>query len=123
MNLDINVLINLACVIASVCFFIAKLDAMTKANREFYETTIASLHENISQKFSYLEGTIQEKFKVVDERFKNITEDVKRLEQKQLESNRIKERLAIIEHTVKMLMNGKGLGEVLESFNTVKSEP
>lgn len=122
MNLDINVLINLACVIASVCFFIAKLDAMTKANREFYETTIASLHENISQKFSYLEGTIQEKFKVVDERFKNITEDVKRLEQKQLESNRIKERLAIIEHTVKMLMNGKGLGEVLESFNTVKSE-
>lgn len=122
MNLDINVLINLACVIASVCFFIAKLDAMTKANREFYETTIASLHENISQKFSYLEGTIQEKFKVVDERFKNITEDVKRLEQKQLESNKIRERLAIIEHTVKMLMNGKGLGEVLESFNTVKSE-
>ena len=122
MNLDINVLLNLGCVIASICFFVAKLDAMTKANREFYETTIASLHENISQKFAYLEGTIQEKFKVVDARFNNVAEHVDRLEKKQEESNKIKERLAIMEHTIKMLMNGRGLGEVLESLNTTKSE-
>ena len=110
MNIDINVLINLACIIVSICFFIAKLDAMTKANRQFYETTIANLHENISQKFAYLEGNITEKFRVVDERFSNITDHVNRLEVKQTESNKIKERLAIMEHTVRMLMNNKDFG-------------
>lgn len=122
MNIDINVLINLACIIASICFFIAKLDAMTKANRQFYETTIANLHENISQKFAYLEGNITEKFRVVDERFTNITDHVNRLEIKQTESNKIKERLAIMEHTVRMLMNSKDLGKVLDSLNSTKSE-
>ena len=122
MNIDINVLINLACIIISICFFIAKLDAMTKANRQFYETTIANLHENISQKFAYLEGNITEKFRVVDERFSNITDHVNRLEVKQTESNKIKERLAIMEHTVRMLMNIKDLGKVLDSFNSTKTE-
>ena len=122
MNIDINVLINLACIIVSICFFIAKLDAMTKANRHFYETTIANLHENISQKFAYLEGNITEKFRVVDERFANITDHVNRLEVKQTESNKIKERLAIMEHTVRMLMNSKDLGKVLDSFNSTKTE-
>ena len=122
MNIDINVLINLACIIVSICFFIAKLDAMTKANREFYETTIANLHENISQKFAYLEGNITEKFRVVDERFANITDHVNRLEVKQTESNKIKERLAIMEHTIPMLMNSKDLGKSLDSFNSTKTE-
>lgn len=122
MNIDINVLINLACIIVSICFFIAKLDAMTKANREFYETTIANLHENISQKFAYLEGNITEKFRVVDERFANITDHVNRLEVKQTESNKIKERLAIMEHTVRMLMNNKDFGKILDSFNSTKTE-
>lgn len=122
MNIDINVLINLACIIVSICFFIAKLDAMTKANRQFYETTIANLHENISQKFAYLEGNITEKFRVVDERFANITDHVNRLEVKQTESNKIKERLAIMEHTVRMLMNSTDLGKILDSFNSTKTE-
>lgn len=122
MNIDINVLINLACIIVSICFFIAKLDAMTKANREFYETTIANLHENISQKFAYLEGNITEKFRVVDERFANITDHVNRLEVKQTESNKIKERLAIMEHTVRMLINNKDFGKILDSFNSTKTE-
>ena len=122
MNIDINVLINLACIIVSICFFIAKLDAMTKANRQFYETTIANLHENISQKFAYLEGNITEKFRVVDERFANITDHVNRREVKQTESNKIKERLAIMEHTIHMLMNSKDLGKILDSFNSTKTE-
>ena len=122
MNIDINVLINVACIIISICFFIAKLDAMTKANRQFYETTIANLHENISQKFAYLEGNITEKFRVVDERFANITDHVNRLEVKQTESNKIKERLAIMEHTVRMLMNNKDFGKILDSFNSTKTE-
>ena len=112
MNIDINVLINLACIIISICFFIAKLDAMTKANRQFYETTIANLHENISQKFAYLEGNITEKFRVVDERFANITDHVNRLERKQEESNRVRERLAVMEHTVKALIEKHDLSEV-----------
>ena len=112
MNIDINVLINLACIIVSICFFIAKLDAMTKANRQFYETTIANLHENISQKFAYLEGNITEKFRVVDERFANITDHVNRLERKQEESNRVRERLAVMEHTVKALIDKQDLSEV-----------
>ena len=112
MNIDINVLINLACIIISICFFIAKLDAMTKANRQFYETTIANLHENISQKFAYLEGNITEKFRVVDERFANITDHVNRLERKQEESNRVRERLAVMEHTVEALIEKHDLSEV-----------
>ena len=105
MNLDINVLLNLVCVVASVCFFLAKLDAMTKSNREFYETTIANLHDNITQKFNYLEGNITEKFRVVDERFSNVTDHVNRLERKPEESNHVRERLAIVEHTVQALLN------------------
>ena len=122
MNLDINVIINLACVFVSICFFIAKLDAMTKANREFYETTIANLHENISQKFAYLEGNIAEKFRVVDERFVNIADHVHRLEKKQEESNRIKERLVIVEHTVKILAGQKDLGRVVDALNSTKTK-
>ena len=112
MNLDINVIINLACVLGSVCYFIARLDAMTKANRQFYEATISNLHDNISQKFKYLESNITEKFRVVDERFSNITEHVNRLERKQEESNRVKERLAIVEHTMRALLERQDNGDL-----------
>lgn len=122
MNVDYNVLINLGCVITSICFFLAKLDAMTKSNRNFYETTIANLHENISEKFAYLEGNITEKFRVVDERFANVTDHVHRLEKKQEESNRIKERLAIVEHTVKTFLDTKGISNIINTLNSTKLE-
>ena len=122
MNMDINLLINIVCVIASICFFVAKLDAMTKANRQFYETTIASLHENINEKFDFLEGNIAEKFRVVDERFVNMASHVDRLERKQEESNRIKERLAILEYTMKMLMESRDYGSIIDSFDSLKSD-
>ena len=95
---------------------------MTKANRQFYETTIASLHENINEKFDFLEGNIAEKFRVVDERFVNMASHVDRLERKQEESNRIKERLAILEYTMKMLMESKDYGSIIDSFDSLKSD-
>lgn len=98
MDLDFNAIVNIVCVVGSVIFFIAKLDAMTKANREFYENTINQLHENMSDKFTYLERNMTEKFNSVNERFSTIKSDITRLEHKQEESNRIKERLAILEH-------------------------
>lgn len=122
MNFDVNVLINLACVIASICFFIAKLDAMTKVNRQFYETTIANLHENISQKFAYLESNITEKFCTVDEKFANISDHINKLERKQEESNRIKERLAVTEHIVRMLMGANDLRKVAKSLDLSKDD-
>ena len=122
MNLDINVIINLVCVIVSVCFFLAKLDALTKANKQFYETAIENLHNNISEKFAFLESNIAEKFYVVDERFNNITDHIKMLEKKQEESNKIKERLAIIEHTIKTAMDLRGTGHIFDSLNSTKSE-
>lgn len=122
MNLDINVIINLVCVIVSVCFFLAKLDALTKANKQFYETAIENLHNNISEKFAFLESNIAEKFHVVDERFNNITDHIKMLEKKQEESNKIKERLAIIEHTIKTTMDLRGTGHIFDSLNSTKSE-
>ncbi len=105
MNLDINVIINLVCVIVSVCFFLAKLDALTKANKQFYETAIENLHNNISEKFAFLESNIAEKFHVVDERFNNITDHIKMLEKKQEESNRVRERLVVVEHTIRALLD------------------
>ena len=121
MNLDLNAYINLACVVVSVCFFVAKLDAMTKSNRQFYETTIANLHENINAKFAYLEGNITEKFRVVDERFTNITDHVHRLERKQEESNQIKERLAVVEHMLKVYVQpNEDYSKVIDALSNIK---
>lgn len=114
-HIDINLLINMVSVIASICFFIAKLDAMTKANRQFYETTIENLHENINEKFDFLDSNMNEKFRLVDERFMNVADHVHRLEHKQEESNKVKERLAIVEYTVKMMTgaaNRNGLADI-----------
>ena len=101
MTPDINAILNVVCVAASVIFFIAKLDAMTKSNREFYESTINNLHENMNDKFMFLETNMSEKFSSVNSRFETIKEDIQRLEHKQAESNKIKERLAIVEHAIR----------------------
>ena len=114
-HIDINLLINMVSVIASICFFIAKLDAMTKANRQFYETSIENLHDNINEKFDFLDSNMSEKFRLVDERFMNVSDHVRRLEHKQEESNKVKERLAIVEYTVKMMTgaaNRNGLEDI-----------
>lgn len=101
MNLDVVTIINIGCVIASVVFFMARLEATTKANQAFYKNCLEELHTNIDNKFTFLEKNIDEKFAGVNERFHNIKSDIDRLEKKQEESNKIKERLAIVEYAVK----------------------
>lgn len=101
MMLDIPTLINLLCVVASIIFFIAKLDANTKSNHEFYKKAMDTLQENIESKFKYFESNMNEKFYGINEKFSSMKNDINRLERKQEESNKIKERLAIVEHTLK----------------------
>lgn len=103
MPIDWNALIQLVVVLGSVIYFIARLDATTKANQAFYQKCLENLHEIIDNKFLYLENTMNEKFNGVSERFHGIKHDISRLEHKQEESNRIKERLAIVEVNVQKL--------------------
>lgn len=98
---DINSLINIAGVIVAIIFFLAKLDNMTKSNREFYENTIKNLHETMKDKFQFLETNMNEKFNSVDNKFEAMKHDIARLEHKQEESNKIKERLAVVEYTIR----------------------
>lgn len=101
MILDIPTLINLLCVVASIIFFVAKLDSSTKSNHEFYKRSMETLHDNIDAKFKYFESNMNEKFYGINEKFQSMKNDINRLERKQEESNKIKERLAIVEHTLK----------------------
>lgn len=102
---DFNSLLQILTLLVAVVFFIAKLDATTKVNRQFYEKCLENLHEVIDGKFIALESTMNEKFNGVSERFHSIKHDISRLEHKQEESNRIKERLAIVESQVHELSN------------------
>lgn len=103
-NIDWNLVIQLILVMGSVIFFIAKLDTTTRANQAFYEQCITNLRDIIDSKFSALEITMNEKFNGVSERFHGIKHDISRLEHKQEESNRIKERLAVVESHVNDLI-------------------
>lgn len=96
-NLDWNAIIQLVVLVGSIIFFMGKLDSTTKANHKFYESCIDNLHEILNGKFNGLENTMNEKFNGVSERFHSIKHDISRLEHKQEESNRIKERLAVAE--------------------------
>lgn len=99
-GIDWNLWIQLALVMGSIIFFIAKLDTTSKSNQAFYNQCIDNLREVIDGKFTALENTMNEKFNGVSERFHGIKHDISRLEHKQEESNRIKERLAIVESHV-----------------------
>lgn len=103
-HMDANSIIQLLILLGSIIFFIAKLDSTTKMNRQFYEKCLNNLHEVIDGKFTALESTMNEKFNGVSERFHGIKHDISRLEHKQEESNRIKERLAIVENQVHELV-------------------
>ena len=96
-NFDWNAIIQLVILVGSIIFFMGKLDSTAKANHKFYESCINNLHEILNGKFKGLENTMNEKFNGVSERFHSIKHDISRLEHKQEESNRIKERLAVAE--------------------------
>lgn len=103
-QMDINSIIQILVLLGSIIFFMAKLDATTKINRQFYEKCLENLHEVIDGKFTAFESMMNEKFNGVSERFHGIKHDISRLEHKQEESNRIKERLAIVESQVHELV-------------------
>lgn len=108
-NLEIDAIINLTCVIAASVFFIARLESSQRNNKDFFTMTLARLQDNIENKFKFLETSITEKFKCVDDKFDEIKEDIDDLRTKQAESNKIKERLAFVEHTLReaALQDGK----------------
>ena len=119
-GIDAAFILNFVVVAGSIIYFVSKLEATTRANKEFYEQSIRSLHENLDNKFIYLERNIDEKFNGVSERFHGIKSDISRLEHKQEESNKIKERLAVAEQAIKEITAKLNMNQVIDTYEAVK---
>ena len=79
-------------------------------------------HENIDNKFIYLEKNMDEKFNGVGERFHGIKVDISRLEHKQEESNKIKERLAVAEQAIKEITAKLNMNQIIDTYEAVKKD-
>lgn len=120
-GIDAAFILNFAVVAGSIIYFVAKLESNSRANKEFYERSMQALRENLNNKFTYLEKNIDEKFNGVSERFHGIKSDISRLEHKQEESNKIKERLAVAEQGIKEISSKLNLNQVMDTYETVKN--
>ena len=120
MNIDIAAIVNLVCVAGSIIYFVAKLEATTRTNKEFYEKSMQNLHDNLDNKFVFLEKNIDEKFNGVSERFYGIRADINRLEHKQEESNKIKERLAVAEQAIKDITHKLAMNKTIDVYESVR---
>ena len=120
-GIDAAFILNFAVVAGSIIYFVAKLESNSRANKEFYERSMQALRENLNNKFTYLEKNIDEKFNGVSERFHGIKSDISRLEHKQEESNKIKERLAVAEQGIKEISSKLNLSQVMDTYETVKN--
>ena len=120
-GIDAAFILNFAVVAGSIIYFVAKLESNSRANKEFYERSMQALRENLNNKFTYLEKNIDEKFNGVSERFHSIKSDISRLEHKQEESNKIKERLAVAEQGIKEISAKLNLSQVMDTYETVKN--
>lgn len=118
-GIDAAFILNFLVVGGSVIYFVAKLDSNSRANKEFYERSMQSLHENLDNKFIYLEKNMDEKFNGVSERFHGIKSDISRLEHKQEESNKIKERLAVAEQAIKEITAKLNMSQTIDIYETV----
>lgn len=121
LGIDAAFILNLVIVLSSIIFFVARLEATSKANKEFYERSLQALRENLNNKFSYLEKNMDEKFNGVSERFHGIKSDINRLEHKQEESNKIKERLAVAEQAIKDITIKLNMNQVLDTYEVIKN--
>lgn len=72
-------LVDVLLFLGGIVFFVAKLEASTKASRDLFNNELNHIT------------------KMMELNHKNLREDISRLERKQEESNRIKERLAMQE--------------------------
>ena len=120
-GIDAAFLLNLVVVAGSIIYFVAKLETNSRTNKEFYERSMQALRENLNNKFTYLERNIDEKFNGVSERFHGIKSDISRLEHKQEESNKIKERLAVAEQSIKEISSKLSLNQVIDTYEAVRN--
>lgn len=120
-GIDAAFIFNLIVVGSSIVYFVAKLESNSRANKEFYERSMQALRENLNNKFTYLEKNIDEKFNGVSERFHGIKSDISRLEHKQEESNKIKERLAVAEQAIKEITAKLNMNQVMDTYETIRN--
>lgn len=91
--------------IVSAVYFVTKVESSNKANKEFFTATVSHLKEsmqlsekngkeNISQEISHLK-------EFFDCKLCDVKEDIGRLERKQEESNKVKERIVVLEQSSK----------------------
>lgn len=110
-SLGLDEVLNFTCVIAASIFFISRLEASQKNNKDWFTLTINRLQDNIENKFKFLESSINAKFECVDEKFASMKEDIDDLRLKQEEANKVKERLAFVEHTLEEAAYKEGVIE------------
>ena len=118
-GIDAAFVLNFAVVAGSIVYFVSKLESNAKSNKEFYTQSMRSLQENLDNKFIYLEKNMVEKFNGVSERFHGIKSDISRLEHKQEESNKIKERLAVAEQAIKEITAKLNMNKVVDTYEAV----
>lgn len=120
-GVDAAFVLNLLVVGGSIIYFVARLESTSKSNKEFFERSISALSENLNNKFTFLEKNMDEKFNGVSERFHGIKSDISRLEHKQEESNKIKERLAVAEQAIKEISNKLNMSQMLDTYEVIKN--
>ena len=121
LHLDINTLIYLGTTLVMGVAFIWKMKTDQTATAGVIKTELGHMKEIQEQN--------REDFKQqLDEVKKDLKEDIGRLEAKQSESNKIKERLAIVEHVVSseanknMNINMTLLAKLLDKMENIQPE-
>lgn len=121
LHLDVNTLIYLGTTLIMGVGFIWKMKTDQTSTASVIKTELDYMKEIQEQN--------KEDFKQqLDEVKKDLKEDIGRLEEKQSESNRIKERLAIVEHVVSseanknMNINMTLLAKLLDKMENIQPE-
>jgi len=101
----IYAVLSVIAAIASAVYFVTKVEAGNKSNKEFFEQAVGHLKELIQLNEKNTKENTEKEIKhlkefVVD-KIDEVKEDIGRLEKKQEESNQIKERLVVVEQSTK----------------------
>ena len=104
LHIDLNTLIYLGTTIAMCVGFVYKIRSSSEKTADVIKTELSYMkklqEENKSDFKDTLDGVKEDFRETLDNVKVDLKEDISRLERKQSESNRIKERLAVTEHKV-----------------------
>jgi len=91
--------------IASAVYFVTKVESSNNSNKEFFAATVCHLKETMQLSEKNSKENINQEINHLKEYFNcqfcDVKEDIGRLEHKQEESNKVKERIVVLEQSSK----------------------